>query len=101
VDINFITVITSAAVGGIMGSAINFVAQFLERRSRQKELILAKSIELATKRVQFVYDVAKESNANATLEDPGINCAIYYRWLTHLFEKGVLPSDAVHKEKSA
>jgi hypothetical protein len=92
------TVVTSAAVGAVAAAAINVVGQTLERRSRQKELLLAKAVELATERVRFAFEVAKASGQNASLVDPGITCAGYYKWLRHLLDHGELPPDAVHKK---
>lgn len=92
------TVITSAAVGAVAAAIVNVLGQALERRSRRRELLLAKAVELAVERVRFAFEVAKASNHKAALKDPGITCATYYKWLSHLLDKGELPSDAVHKE---
>jgi hypothetical protein len=92
------TVITSAAVGAVTAAVVNIIGQALERRSRRKELLLAKAVELAVERVRFAFEVAKASSQGAALKDPGITCATYYKWLRHLLDKGELPSDAVHKE---
>ena len=94
---DFATVVTSAAVGAVTAQLINLIGQSLERRSRQREMLLAKAVELAVERVRFGFEVAKESQQDAALKDPGITCATYYKWLRHLLENGELPSDAVHK----
>jgi hypothetical protein len=88
------TIVTSAAIGGVAGSAITFVGQILERKSRRKELLLAKSVELAIDRARFVYEAAEKQNVEADIADPAINCATYFRWLEHLLSKGKLPPDA-------
>jgi hypothetical protein len=92
------TVVTSAAIGAVAAAAINVVGQTLERRSRRKELLLAKAVELAMERVRFAFEVAKASGQSASLVDPGITCAGYYKWLRHLLDHGELPTDAVHKK---
>ena len=91
------TVITSAAVGAVAAAGVNLVGQALERRSRRKELLLAKAVDLAVERVRFAFQVAKDSNQSTSLKAPGITCATYYKWLLHLLDKGDLPADAVHK----
>ena len=95
--IDLTTIVTSAAIGGVVGSAITFFGQILERKSRRKELLLAKSVELAIDRARFVNEVAKDENAEADIGDPAINCATYFRWLNYLLEKGELPPDAIAK----
>jgi hypothetical protein len=94
---DFATVVTSAAVGAVSAAVVNLIGQSLERRSRRSELLLAKAVELAVERVRFAFEVARASQQDAALKDPGITCATYYKWLRHLLENGELPSDAVHK----
>jgi hypothetical protein len=96
--VDFITIITSAAVGGVAGSAITFLGQVLERKSRRKEILLAKSVELAIDRARFVYEVARQEEAAADIGDPAINCAIYFRWLKYLLDKGELPPEVMDKK---
>jgi hypothetical protein len=96
--IDFVTIVTSAAVGGIVGSGINFLGQVLERKSRRKELLLGKSVELAIERERFVYQLAKDDNREAIFGDPAIYCATYYRWLEHLLDKRELPAEAKEKK---
>jgi len=98
--VDFTTIITSAAIGGVVGSAITFVGQILERKSRRKELLLAKSVELAIERARFVYKVAKDEDKEADISDPAVNCATYFRWLVYLLDKGALPPDAIAKSNS-
>ena len=95
--VDFTTIVTSAAIGGVVGSAITFIGQVLERKSRRKELLLAKSVELAIDRARFVYQAAKDEDAEADIGDPAINCATYFGWLKYLLEKGELPPDAITK----
>lgn len=69
------TVITSAAVGTLASAVVNLIGQGLERRSRRKELLLGKAVELAVERVRFAFEVAKVSGQEAALKDPGRTCA--------------------------
>ena len=88
---DFPMIITSAAVGAVAASFLNLFAQWLERKSRVRELLLAKAVELATERVRFVFEVAKESQSNAKLSDPAVLAATYYQWLTSILRRGKLP----------
>ena len=100
--VDFTTIITSAAVGGVVASAIGFVGQVFERRSRRMELLLSKSIELAVERTRFVFEVAKAQKEPAEIGDPGIHFAKYFKWLQIVLEKGELPDDlrsGVKREK--
>jgi hypothetical protein len=95
--VDLTTIVTSAAIGGVVGSAISFFGQILERKSRRKELLLAKSVELAIDRARFVYQAAEKQDVEADISDPAINCATYFRWLKYLLDKGELPPDAIAK----
>ena len=91
------TVVTSAAVGAVSAAVVNVIGQGLERRSRRKELLLAKAVELAVERVRLLFDAATNTGQRAGLPDPGVTCATYYRWLRHLLETGEPAADAVHQ----
>jgi hypothetical protein len=88
------TVITSAAVGAISAAVLNIVGQALERRSRRKELLLAKAIDVAVDRSRLVFEVAKASHGSADIGDAAVYAATYYRWFDHVLRHGKLPRDA-------
>lgn len=88
------TVVTSAAVGAVAAAIVNLIGQWLERRSRSRELLLAKAVELAIERSRFAFEVAKASGQSATLRDHAELAATYFRWLNHILAKGILPEDA-------
>lgn len=87
-------IIASAAVGCIAGSAIPFVGAWFERRSRRKELLLGKAVELAIHRFESVSRLAKDSGQKATLQDPAVLSATYFKWLEHIVDTGELPKEA-------
>lgn len=84
-------IITSAAVGAIVAALINLIGQYFERRSRRKELLLSKAVEMAIERARFTFDVAKASNACADIPDQAVMAATYYQWLKHLLDRDELP----------
>ena len=90
-DVN--TIIISAAVGGISAALINFFGNIFDRRSRRKELLLQKAVELGIDRAHFIKEVAKETQGEASIEDSAVMTATYYRWLEHLLNHGELPKD--------
>lgn len=87
-------ILTSAAVAALVTSIITLLGQWLERRSRRRELLLSKAIELGIHRSEFIRDLAKESNSTATFHDTAVLAEGYYRWLAHLLDNGALPADA-------
>lgn len=97
--IDFTTIITSAAVGGVVGSAISFVGSELERRARRREMLLEKAVELSIHRFESTKNIAAETGKTVTLSDPAIMSATYFRWLEHIADKGTLPDDAKQFEK--
>lgn len=91
-------IIASAAVGAIVAALINLIGQYFERRSRRKELLLSKAVEMAIERARFTFDVAKASNASADIPDQAVMAATYYQWLEYLLDRGKLPSTANTKD---
>ncbi len=90
----WLTVLTSAAVGVLVSGAVTLIGQYLERRARRDELVLAKAIDMANARRELVMQIAEKTGATVTLIDDVINAESYYRWLKSLLETGKLPPDA-------
>jgi hypothetical protein len=99
VDVEIVTIITSAAVGAVVAAGINFVNQLLERRARRKELLLSKAIELACDRTRVALEAAKEYKTDLKLGDAAVHAVEYYRMLEHLWDTGVLPPEVEAKLK--
>lgn len=86
-----LTIVTSAAVGALVSSAIALVSQALERRSRRRELLLAKAIELAISKRDFVLKATQGTGRRTQFMDDAVAAAEYYTALDHLLKKGELP----------
>ncbi|MBN1517167.1 hypothetical protein JXA32_11450 [Candidatus Sumerlaeota bacterium] len=94
-----VTIITSAAVGALISGIINLVGQWRERRARRRELLLAKSIDLAFARREFVLKIAKEMGQDVRFKDDISIAAGYFRALEHLMDHSSLPEEALEAER--
>jgi hypothetical protein len=90
----WLIVLTSAAVASLVSGVITLVGQTLERRSRRRELLFTKAIEMSAARVEFIKELALKTGGSAALQDPVMLAEKYFRWLTHLLDKGELPAEA-------
>jgi len=95
---DIITIVTSAAVGALISGAMMLFGQWRERTARRKELLVAKAIELAVARREFVIKVADRAQTKAYLIDDVSLAADYYRVLEHLMDEGKLPDWFVSRE---
>jgi hypothetical protein len=86
----------SAAVAAVVSSVFTLLGQHLERKSRLRELILSKALEMALQHTKILMEVAEKSQQSVRLYDTVVKAETYYRWLTHLHEHGELPVEA-HK----
>ena len=87
-------ILTSAGVAAFVSGLIAFVGQWLERRSRRRELLLAKAIELAVERTRFLTELAEKRGRPIDILDNAMLTEVYYQWLLHLLDHDELPSDA-------
>jgi hypothetical protein len=71
------TVITSAAVGAVVSALLTLAGQYFERRSRRKELLLSKAIELAFRRTDIVKEVAFKTGRHVAFKDDASLAAGY------------------------
>lgn len=90
----WLVVLTSSAVGVLVGGIVTLIGQYLERRARRDELLLTKALEAAMQKRELVMKVADKTGATASLVDDVINAETYYRWLKTLLDTGKLPPDA-------
>jgi hypothetical protein len=90
----WLVVLTSSAVGVLVSSVVTLLGQYLERRARRDELLLAKACEMAARRTEIAVQAAKDAGAGVSLQDDVINAETYYRWLKELLATGKLPPDA-------
>jgi hypothetical protein len=84
-------VLGSAAIGALTSSIIAFVGQAIERRSRVKELLLSKAIDMARDRINFLTEAAKQSEQAMIVESHLVYAGDLYQDLVYLFKKGSLP----------
>lgn len=90
----WLAVLTSAAVGALVSSAISVWGQYLERSARRKELLLANALEMAKRRSDRLIQAAHAGGGAVKLYDEVIMAEIYYGWLKSLIESGQLPPSA-------
>ena len=90
----WLVVLTSSAVGVLVGSIVTLIGQHLERRARRDELLLAKALEMAVHRTNTAVQVAGQTGGSVSLVDDVINAEKYYRWFKTLLDTGKLPPDA-------
>lgn len=95
----WLLILTSAGVAAFVTSIVSFAAQFLERRSRRREVLLQKAMELAQARTDLAVRIAEKNGSQALLHDPVFSVNTYYRWLRHLLDHGDLPADAKQAER--
>jgi hypothetical protein len=95
------TVLTSAAIGVLFSSFFTLLGQYLDRRSRRNELLLAKALEMAIRKSDISLEAAKLSGRNVILPDEVISAETYLRWLKSLLRSGNLPADADKGKRKA
>ncbi len=87
-------VLTSAGIAAFVSGIISLSGQALERRSRRRELALAKALEMASKQIDMTREVAAANRQQAAIMDHVLFASTYYKWLRHLLDAGELPPDA-------
>ena len=88
----WITVVSSAAVGVVVSSAITLLGQCLERRARRNELLMTKALEMAIRKNDVKMKALELSGeGRAHLSDEVISAETYMRWLKGLLDAGRLP----------
>lgn len=92
-----LSALISAAVAGLVTGGITLWGQFLERRSRTRELLLNKAVELAMEHRKSLLENSKSQNVMIALVPDIFNAEHYYQWLLHLLEKGSLPAQVKEK----
>jgi hypothetical protein len=83
-------ILGSAAIGALVStcisSCITFASQVLERRSRRREVLLTKSIELAMAQVKFFQDSAVVNQERVPIYPFAVYARINYKHLKSLYE---------------
>lgn len=86
-------IITSASVGALISTSITLLGQYFERKSRRKELLLSKAIEMGLSKTEFAAKVAKDFHKTIILTDAVILAAAYYKELSVLLKTENLSKD--------
>lgn len=87
-----LAIVGAAGIGALVSSIINLAGQFFERQSRRKELLLAKSVELAISWSTIKVDIAKSTNQTPFIENPTVLTEINYKCLVGLIKHGEIPT---------
>ena len=95
------TILTSAAVGALVSSAIALVSQKIERKARRQEITMQGALHLAERRVKTIMEMAEKSGRGTYVEDDVTLVETYYRELEHLFRHGRLSADAVARREQS
>jgi hypothetical protein len=88
---DFSVILTSAAVSAVVASLFTFVSQWLERRARQKELLMKAATELAMKNLEQGVQLVKTQGGQ--IPPLGWLTFDYYQQLTSVMKHGLLPPD--------
>jgi hypothetical protein len=94
-----VTILTSVVVSAAVASIFNLFGQAAERRSRRKELIFMKSLELAKANREFLAMVADKTGQKARIADFVVYAEMYHWLLNELYDKGSLPAHWQEKTK--
>jgi hypothetical protein len=86
-------ILGSAAVGALTSSVITFVGQILERRARQKELLISKAIDLAQLQVKFLQDASQAMQTGVQIYPYIVYARWYHKELSLLHETNSLSQE--------
>jgi hypothetical protein len=88
-----IAIISSAGIGAVVTGSLLAFSQWRERISRQNELILSKSVELAMKHTEVRMKMAEGMGRSVDIVPEIVIARFYHRQLTRLFNKHQISSD--------
>lgn len=99
-----LALIGATGLGSLLSFIFALLGQAIERRSRVKELLLSKAVEMAHHRTETIANAAKHTGQPLVIESPILYTFEIYQELTHLFKTGKLPTqtkatlDQLHNE---
>jgi len=96
---DFQTVLASAGVSAIVSSIITLVGKWQDRRQQAKVMLFDLAFRIAKERTELILKAADKSGGSASLRDDVFQAADYYKWIKHLFDKDVLPAEAIALDK--
>lgn len=94
-----VTILTSVVVSAVVASIFNLFGQWAERRSRRRETLFLKAVELAKVNREFLAMVADETGQTAKIADVVVYAEMYHWLLEALYDKGSLPAGWRNKTK--
>lgn len=80
-------VVTSAGVAALVSGGMTIAGQYFERKSRRKELLLSKAVEVSKEQVAWATE-ANKHDPTIVIPTPIVNVDCYFRELNHIFDKG-------------
>ncbi len=75
----------SAAIGALVSSVVTLIGQQMERRSRRRELLFTKALELSSEQIRLLQDVAEKHGKPVTIYPHLVYARWYYAELKQLF----------------
>lgn len=85
-------VFASAGTAALVAGLMTIFGQYLERRARRQDLLLAKAVQIAAIRIDVLMKTADRNQQSASIPDLTYLTEKYYQALEHLMVKGRLPS---------
>jgi hypothetical protein len=80
--------------GGRVGIGVfTLVGQYLERRSKRKELLFTTAFDLAKEKTDFLVSYSKDTQNTASIHDYVAYAEQYYWLAKHLHDDGCLPKN--------
>jgi hypothetical protein len=81
-------ILGSAAIGALVSSLFTLLSSTFERRSRRRELLLSKAIDLAELQVKLLQDAATAGGSTARIYPYIVYVRWYHKQLTQLHFNG-------------
>jgi hypothetical protein len=89
--IALLSALIGAFVSSVVSGLMTMFGQYLERKSRQRELLLVKAIELAVERRKLIVETAEKEGLPASLVPDIYTAAEHMTWLEHILREEHLP----------
>src|SRR5262249_8605568 len=87
------TILTSAVVAVAVSGLFTLWTTRQERQARRRELLFAKSVELAKAKVDLLVVVGEKTANKPVSHDHAVYAEMYYWLLEQLHDEGRLPED--------
>ncbi len=98
------TVLVALISGGaaaLVSAAFTFWGQHLERSHQKRKTLFETALAASQRRIEFGVELVKLTGKQAEVPDQVLLAGTYYRWLSELYEKGVLPKEALEAEEKS